>query len=192
MYKNLTDHIRKYVALSEAEEEVLLSYLHYRELKKKEKILHEGQVCESNYFILRGCLRLYVITDKGTEQIIQFGIDNWWISDYNSFDRQVPSGCNIQAIEHSGVAMIHKRDQQVLFSKIPQLEAYFRVVFQRAYAASLMRIQYIFCLSGEERYYQFNRHFPEFVQRVPQYMLASFLGFTPEFLSKTRAKKKSI
>jgi len=191
MYTNLLDHIRKYVALSETEAEVLLSFLRYRELKKKDWVLQEGQVCAYNFFILRGCLRLYVITEKGTEQIIQFGIDHWWISDYNSYDRQVPSGAAIQAVEPTEVAMIDRRDQAALFAQLPQLEAYFRIIFQRAYAASLMRIQFMTCLSGEERYLQFSRNFPEFVQRVPQYMLASYLGFTPEFLSKMRAKKKS-
>jgi CRP/FNR family transcriptional regulator len=190
MYKALLDHIGNYVSLGREEQDEMLSYLKHRQLKKKEHILREGQVCTANYFILRGCVRLYVVNDKGAEQIIQFGIDNWWISDYSSLERQTPSGFHIQAVENSEIAILEKKQQDELFRKIPQLETYFRIIYQRAYAASQMRIQYIFCQSGEERYHQFNNSFPEFVQRVPQYMLASFLGFTPEFLSKTRAKKK--
>jgi CRP/FNR family transcriptional regulator len=189
MQENLLDHIRRYVSLDDGEAESLLSHIRYKQVKKKEIILKEGQICTANYFVLKGCLRLYVVNDKGVEQIIQFGIDNWWISDYISFDRQTPSGFYIQAVENSEVILLERSAQDVLFKKIPQLESYFRIVYQKAYAASLMRIQYIFCKTKEERYHHFNNLFPEFVQRVPQYMLASFLGFTPEFLSKTRAKK---
>ena len=129
------------------------------------------------------------MSDRGTEQIIQFAIDNWWLSDYMSFDKQTPSGFYIQAVEDTELLCLDRSTQEQLFKKVPQLESYFRIVFQRAYAASLVRIQYIFCLTKEERYHHFNNAYPEFVQRIPQYMLASFLGFTPEFLSKTRAKK---
>jgi CRP-like cAMP-binding protein len=152
-------------------------------------ILAQGQICTANYFIVKGCFRMYLNTLDGTEQIIQFGIDNWWITDYTSLDSGKPSLFNIQALEKSSVVVVDKRVQEELFEKIPKLERYFRIILQRAYAASLTRIHYIFNLSGEERYHHFHRLFPEFVQRVPQYMLASYLGFTPEFLSKIRAKK---
>lgn len=189
MHDNLIDHIRRYVSLSEEEAEILLDHVQYKQVKKKEAILREGQICTANYFVLKGCLRLYVVNGKGVEQIIQFAIDNWWISDYVSFDRQTPSGFHIRAVENSEIAFIERRAQDELFKKIPQLEGYFRCIYQRAYAASLIRIQYIYCKTKEEMYHHFNSQFPEFVQRIPQYMLASFLGFTPEFLSKTRAKK---
>ena len=132
---------------------------------------------------------MYINTDEGTEQIVQFAIDNWWITDYNSFDFQKPSLFNIQAVENCEIAFIKKETQEELFKKLPQLERYFRIILQRSFAASIMRIQYIFNQSGEERYRHFNSSFPDFVQRVPQYMLASYLGFTPEFLSKIRGKK---
>jgi CRP/FNR family transcriptional regulator len=105
-----------------------------------------------------------------------------------SLESGKPSHFNIQAIENSEVAILDKKIQEELFAAIPQLERYFRMILQRSYAASQIRIKFIYSLSGEERYHQFNASFPEFVQRVPQYMLASYLGFTPEFLSKIRAK----
>jgi CRP-like cAMP-binding protein len=188
MYENLLAHIRKYVNLDDAEAALLQSRLQHQQVKKKQHLLKEGRVCTANYFVLNGCLRLYVINNKGAEQIIQFAIDNWWMSDYDSFDRHRPSGFHIQAVENSELAFLDKAAQTELLNKIPQLESYFRVLFQRAYTASLMRLQYMFCLTKEERYIHFSNNFPEFVQRVPQYMLASFLGFTPEFLSKIRAK----
>jgi CRP-like cAMP-binding protein len=148
-----------------------------------------GQVCNACYFVVKGCLRMYTIPDNGTEQIVQFGIDNWWICDYTSFDSQKPSMFNIQAVEPSTLIYIDKKSQEELFAKVPKLERYFRLILQRAYSATLMRVHYIFTSTGEARYHHFNSLFPEFVQRIPQYMLASYLGFTPEFLSKIRAKK---
>lgn len=189
MFDHLLAHIGKFISLDAREQEILLSHCQHRTLKKKEFVLREGQICTANYFILQGCMRMYVITEKGTEQIIQFGIDRWWISDYNSLDAGRPSGFNIQAVEDCQLVVIDKKNQADLLTQLPKLETYFRIVFQKAYAASLMRVQYIYCLSAEERWLQFSRNFPGFVQRVPQYMLASFLGFTPEFLSKARGRK---
>jgi CRP-like cAMP-binding protein len=137
----------------------------------------------------KGCFRAYVINDKGVEQVVQFAIENWWITEYMSLNSGRPSEFYIQAVEDSELVAIDKKYQEELFGRLPQLERYFRIVLEKAYTASLMRIHYIFSFSGEELYNHFNTNFPGFVQRVPQYMLASYLGFTPEFLSKLRAKK---
>lgn len=185
----LLHHIRRYVPLSDDEASLLLDSIHFKIVNSKAFLLQAGQVCGGNYFIVNGCFRMYLNTDYGTEQIIQFGIDNWWIADYTSFEQQRPSDRFIQAVEKSSVIVMEKKEQDVLFQKLPQLERYFRIVFQRAYTAQLNRIHFMLNLSGEERYYHFHNSFPDFVQRVPQYMLASYLGFTPEFLSKVRAKR---
>lgn len=184
----LLNHISRYVQLSEAEENLLLSIVKHQSLKKKEYLLTEGQICKANYFVAKGCLRNYLINEKGVEQITQFAIENWWITDYGSLSTQTASGFFIQAIEDAEVIAIEKHLEEELFDKIPKLERYFRLVLKRAYAASQMRIKFIFTQSGEERYHHFATSFPGFIQRVPQYMLASYLGFTPEFLSKIRAK----
>jgi CRP/FNR family transcriptional regulator, anaerobic regulatory protein len=188
MYSGLLSHINRFVSLNEDEEELLISYLSYRELKKKAWLLKEGQVCTANYFIAKGCLRMYSVAETNNEQIVQFGIDNWWLTNYMSLDRQQPSLFYIQAIEPTQVIVLNSKIQDELFEKLPQLERYFRVVLQRSYAASIMRIHYMHTFSGEERYHHFSNLFPEFVQRIPQYMLASYLGFTPEFLSKIRGR----
>ncbi len=190
MYAPLLIHLRKFVSITEAQEKILLPLLQYQSIKKKDHLLTEGNVCGANHFVSKGCFRMYINTDQGAEQIIQFAIDNWWITDYNSFDMQKPSLFNIQAVENSEIVFFKKETQEELFQKLPQLERYFRIILQRSFAASIMRIQYIFSQSGEERYRHFHTSFPDFVQRVPQYMLASYLGFTPEFLSKIKGKKK--
>jgi CRP-like cAMP-binding protein len=190
MYTALTTHIRKFVSLNDEEAQLLISYLSYREVKKKGYLLKAGHICNANYFISTGCLRMYAVTPAGNEQTLQFAIDNWWLTNYMSLDAQQPSTFYIQAVEPSTIVVLPKKTQAALFTALPQLEKYFRIVLQKAYAASVMRIHYIFTFTGEERYHNFNKSFPEFVQRVPQYMLASYLGFTPEFLSKIRAKKR--
>jgi CRP-like cAMP-binding protein len=182
--------LKKYIPLSAEDEIVLGNYLTERKLKKKEFLFRAGEPCTANHFVVKGCLRLYIINAKGVEQMIQFGIDNWWISDYMALSTKKPSEFYLQAVEDTEVILLEAAVQNELFEKIPQFEKYFRMVLERAYAASQMRIHYIFNFGGEERYRHFTAMFPGFVQRVPQYLLASYLGVTPEFLSKVRAKKE--
>lgn len=191
MISALVDHIRRYVALDEQEAALLAEYIEVKEVNKKTFLLKEGEVCKANYFLIKGCCRSYFNTEKDTEQIHLFAIENWWITDYASLERKTPSIFNIQALEPSTLAILHRDKQDELFAAIPQLERYFRSVLEIALAAAHMRIKYIYSQSGQERYHQFISSFPGFVQRIPQYMLASYLGFTPEFLSKIRAGKIS-
>ena len=79
--KALLAHIQKFVALSPVEEKVLLESVRYQKIKKKELLLHEGHICTENYFVIRGCMRMYIQTKDGEDRIVQFGIDNWWITD---------------------------------------------------------------------------------------------------------------
>ncbi|SHE71155.1 Crp/Fnr family transcriptional regulator [Pedobacter caeni] len=188
MFHPLFDHIHKYIPLDENEKQLITKKLKYLHLKKKEVVLAEGKVCQANYFIVKGCLRMCFFDDKGVEQTIQFAIENWWISDYTSLENGKPSGFQIQAVEASEVIAVEKAIQEGLFDEVPKLERYFRLMMQRGYSASQMRKKYDYTLSREEQYYHFSAAFPQFVQRIPQYMLASYLGFTPEFLSKIRAK----
>lgn len=190
MFDAIVTHIRKHVSLTDAEADVLSSFLLVRNIKKKEHLLEAGKVCHENYFVVQGCFRMYLTTTKGVEQVIQFGIEDWWITDYASYKTGLPSGYSIQATEKATIIVLDKKDEEEMFARLPQMERYFRRVAEKAYSAQLNRIHYIFNLTGEEQYRLMNRKHPEFVQRVPQYMLASFLGITPEFLSKLRAKKE--
>ncbi len=180
MILKLVDHIKKHVELNSADIENISNSFTIKTFAKKGHLLKESQICEESYFVIKGCLRLYSICQDDKEQIIQFSIENWWMSDFRSFENGAKSIYNIQALEDSVVAVLHRGDQSELFEKVPQLEKYFRIIFQNAYSASLWRINHIFCKTGEERYDQFIKLFPEFVQRIPQYMLASFLGLTEQ------------
>ena len=189
MYSALYKHINKFTDLSTDEQEILASMLKSASFKKKAYLHEAGETCRANYFVVKGCLRLYFIDIKGVEQTTQFAIENWWISDLTSFLFQKPSDFYIQAAEETEVIIIKRHYYDELFDKLPKLERYFRQIFQKLHQASQIRIKYLYSQTAEERYVNFNKLFPEFVQRVPQYMLASYLGFTPEFLSKIRAKK---
>ncbi|MBT2562633.1 Crp/Fnr family transcriptional regulator [Pedobacter sp. ISL-64] len=185
----LYKHINKFIDLSNDEQEILAPFLKSFSVKKKAFLLEEGQTCRANYFVVKGCLRLYFIDIKGAEQTTQFAIENWWITDLTSFLFQEQSEFYIQAAESTEVIAIEHHHYEEMFHKLPKLERYFRLILQKNHQASQRRIKFLYSQTAEERYRHFNSLFPEFVQRVPQYMLASYLGFTPEFLSKIRAKK---
>ena len=132
---------------------------------------------------------MYFINKKGVEQISQFALDGWWISDYQSFINQSPSDYNIQTIEESRIVSIDKQNLDILLNEIPQLEKYFRIMMQKAVAGTQVRSKLLYEMSKEEFYFHFSTSFPEFMLRVPQYMIASYLGLTPEYLSELRKKK---
>lgn len=186
--ENLIEHIQKFVLLSDEDIFLLRNELQVVPVKKKEHLLQQGELCQASYFVSRGCLRMYYLKDSGTEQITQFAIENWWLTDHMALITGEPSSFSIQAVEDTEIISWNNASAEELFQKIPSLERYFRLVLQRAYAASQFRIKFLYGFTREELYHHFSSHFPDFVQRVPQYMLASYLGFTPEYLSEIRKK----
>lgn len=183
-------HIAKFAEISDDDLEEILSFFEMKVISKKENILEEGQLCRHNIFVLKGLLRKFFINEKGNEQTIEFAIETWWINDNIAFERKCATEFYIQAVEKSEILCITYENQEKLVKAFPAMERYFRFVYQRAYAAAQMRIKYLFSLSKEDFYFNLANRYPEFVQRVPQYLIASFLGFTPEYLSEIR--KKSI
>ena len=189
MYPELLAHIKRYVVLTAEEQALLCANMELKIFKKKEMILEPGKLCPGNYFVLKGLVRQYFLNKKLNEQMVQFGLESWWIADQDSLMNKQPSSTYIQAIEATEVLLLTEKNRVILFEKIPALESYFRMMMQKAFVAAQRRIGFIFNMNDEERYRYFAKLFPEFLQRVPQYMLASYLGFTPQFLSRLRAKK---
>ncbi|MGN6211389.1 Crp/Fnr family transcriptional regulator [Parafilimonas sp.] len=184
----LQEHINRFITISSEELNEVLQYFIPLQFKKKQNLLTEGNICKNNYFTVKGCLRLFFINEKGIEQTTQFAIENWWLADYTSFEKQQPSLYNIQAVEKSNVLALSYTNQEKLLQQHPVMERYFRLIHQRAHAAAQFRIKSLYSLSREELYKLFSSAYPEFVQRIPQYLLASFLGFSPEYLSEIRRK----
>lgn len=132
---------------------------------------------------------MYFIDSRMNEQITQFALENWWMADHFSYIDKKPSPYFIQAIEKTEVLAINANSLEAMLHEIPQMERYFRIVMQRALAASQLRLKYMYEMSKEEFYQHFVASFPEFAQRVPQYMIASYLGLTPQYVSELRKKK---
>jgi len=188
---SLYSHISRFVPVSEPDFMRILAHFETMEVRKKENLVAEGQLCRYNYFVVKGCLRLFFTDERGVEQTMQFALEDWWMTDLDAFVKGHRSNFTIQAIEKAEVLAIDKKNMDAMLDEWPVMEKYFRLIYQRAYAASLFRIKYITRLSKDDFYDLFINSYPEFAQRIPQKILASFLGFTPEYLSELRRKRLS-
>ncbi len=191
MSEILRKHIARFVELERGEYETVFRFFEQQELKKKQNLLSEGKVCTANYFVEQGLLRMFFVDDAGTEQTIQFAMEEWWMADYTSLQTQKPSEFYIQAVEPTTVLAISYTAQEQLLQQHPKMERYFRLLHQRAHAAAQFRVKHLYNNSKEEHYRMFASRYPQFAARVPQYLLASFLGLTPEYLSEIKKKEKS-
>lgn len=189
MYTPLYEHIRKYLPFTDADAAALEPYLYMKEVKRKEILLKPGQVCREHYFVKQGLVRMYLLDEKDTEKVTTFALENWWVTDNDSFITGKPSEYHMQAVEAGELIYIKAAERDEMFKAVPAYESYTRMIAERALVAYQRRVNFINMMSDEERYRFFAESFPGFLQRVPQYMLASYLGFTPQFMSKIRAKR---
>lgn len=191
MVSSFFDHINKYIKIDKQDFKKVLTYFKIVDVIKKETLMEEGTLCNYNFMVLKGCLHMYYINDKGTEKTVQFALENWWITDHLAYHHHRESEFFIQAIEPGQVLKISRDKEAQLLSDFPIMEGYFRHIYQIAYGASIMRTKYLFDNSKEDIFFSFSEQFPEFVQRVPQYQLATYLGLTPEYVSEIRKKRRS-
>ncbi|TMI95898.1 MAG: Crp/Fnr family transcriptional regulator [Bacteroidetes bacterium] len=186
--KPFLDYIRQYIELTAEEEAILLSKVKLRKYLKGQFVVQNGDVCKYENFVLSGCLKAFYIDNEGQEHVVMFAIENWWIADLGSFITQTPADLNVQCLENSELGQIHYKDLQQLYVEIPKLERFFRVIIQKAFVAAQKRIINNFALPAMDRYLQFREQYPKIEQRIPQYLIASYLGMTKEFLSKIRSQ----
>ncbi len=191
MKENIIGHIRKFVELDPREESELLAFFAPTSYRKKEHLLELDSRNSLHFFVVKGCVRMYFVSSKGVEQTTEFAIEGWWITDHSSYGHQQKSSFAIQAIEDTEVLAIDFQGQERLLERFPKMERYFRLIHRRAHAAAQFRTKYLFDYSREEMYHHFHENFPEFTQRVPQHLLASYLNMTPEYLSGIKGKKRS-
>lgn len=187
--KPLIQNIRENVSISDTDLFIVLEAFTLKALAKKEILLFKGNVSNHMRFVSEGSLRSYYIEEDGEEHIIQFGIRGWWINDLYSYLTQKPATCFVQAIKSSKVLLIHRDQLNQLFDKVPPIERFFRIKFQNAYVALQERTLERMSLSAKERYEKFRKKYRDIEQSVPQYMIASYLNVTPEFLSSVRSDK---
>ena len=190
-FNQLKKHMQIFTSISEEEFLDSVQYFEEFSVKKKEMIQRAGTISTYNYFIVSGCIRSFFINQNGVEQTIDFAIENWWMTDLFSYINQQNSEFYIQAVENSIIIKMSKANEEILCQKHSIFNSYFKQIYQKANAAAQMRSKYLKEFSKEEFYLHFKKNFPEFLQRVPQYLLASYLGFTPEYLSEIRKKEFS-
>jgi CRP-like cAMP-binding protein len=182
-------YFNKWSELTREDEGVILSAFESLTIRKKKNLLEPGKICTQLYFVTSGSLRSYYIDAKGVEQIYQIRLENSWISDLESFFSHTPSKYYIEALEDTQLlAISHQRMEQLLV-EIPNLERYFRILFQKAYVNSLKRLNATMWDSALDRYNELLKEQPEVFQRVPLIYIASYLGITPESLSRIRKAK---
>ncbi len=183
-YELLLQHINRHISLSPGEEELLLSLFRPRQLKPKQFLYHEGEIHKGQAFVTEGCLRSYTLDHNGFEHILQFAPAGWWIGDMQSLLDQSPAKLNINAVQKSDILFITRNDLDGLYLQIPAMERYFRQLLERSLVTYQNRLLDTLSLTARERYENFCRAYPTLIFELPQKYIASFIGVTPEFLSK--------
>ncbi|MFB6454252.1 Crp/Fnr family transcriptional regulator [Chitinophaga sp. Hz27] len=181
-------YLRHYTShpLEENEQQLLAKAFVLRRFRRKQYLLQEGDICRHLSLITKGAMRQYSVDDKGVEHIVQFGIENWWMSDRESFELGSVSKYNIDAWEDTEVLQIGYDDWWTLRNAIPAMRILTAEMDKRHSIAAQKRIHAAITLTAEERYLEMLQHQPAFVQRFPQNMIASYLGISPETLSRIR------
>ncbi len=187
--KYINNHIS--VPVSDEEFEGIEKVFIPKKLRKKQYLLQEGDVCKYLSFIIKGAMRQYTVDEKGVEHIVRFGIENWWMADRESFTTGNPTAYNIDAIEDCELLTINNADWQRLPLQSPAYAEMNRQLEYRGYVAAQKRIHAAISLSAEERYTELSKANPEFLQRFSQSMIASYLGVSPETLSRIRKQALS-
>ena len=184
----LIDYINRITRLSPEEEKILLSRVQLRRYLKGQYLVQQGDVCKFSGFVVKGCTKTFYLDEQGQEHVIMFSIEEWWTSDLASFSTQTPSDFNVQCLENTEIIMFPYETHEQLLAEVPILERFFRKIVERALVASQKRIVRNLSMPAKDRYLFFRKQYPKIEQRVPQYLIASYLGITKEFLSKIKSQ----
>ena len=183
LFQNLSE---RNVFLDPGEGAMLQSLFKHRKFRKNQYVLQEGEVAKYESFIVKGLTRTYEVDDKGQEHVLFFGPEDWWVGDLYSFLSGSPSRYNIDCLEDTEVLQISKQDLDILYEKVPKLNQYFRILLQNAFITAAQRVSASLSQTALERYQEFRHKYPHIEQRIPNHQIASFLGVTPQSLSRVR------
>ncbi len=189
MKEQLSKYLIRYANFNKLDLNLIYNTCSIQSYNKKDFLLKQNSVCKYKYFILEGLVRQYRVEDNGNENISVFGIENWWITNLDSFLNETGSINSIQALEKTTVLQITKTELEELYLKIPVLERVFRKITENMLIALQRKNEIFMKKNSKERYYNMLEQIPGFSQRVPQYMIASYLNITPEYLSDIRKNK---
>lgn len=185
-YKSILNNISKYVTLEKEETEKLTAIIRTTKIKKRQFIDQPGYVCQYRNYVVKGAFRSYFIDAEGKEHTVQIAIEDWFVSDFYSYITQTPATLFVEALEDATIFQMTYNDIEGLCKEIHGLSEYFRVSTERAFAFSRKRALSNLSMTAEERYLEILERYPNIVKRVPQKVIASYLGMTPEFMSKIR------
>ncbi len=180
----LLDNISKYIHLNDSEKEIFTSYLKPKNVKRKEFILTEGEVCRYSAFVTAGCLRGFTVDKNGIEHVLSFAPPGWWIADIYSLISQKPGTLNIEALEDTETILLSKINQEKLYLEIPKFERFFRIITENSLVAYQQRLIDNLSLTAEERYANFCKRYPTLIHTLPKKQIASYIGVSPEFFSR--------
>jgi CRP-like cAMP-binding protein len=184
----ILENIAKHVSLTPEEQAHFLSKTETKIYKAKTILLNAGEVCKHSYFVNSGILRSFNINDNIVEHVLSFSCPGWWISDMYSFFSQKPGQLFIEVLEDAEVVSLSKENQEQLYLDIPKLERFFRILIENSLVANQQRLMDNLSLPAEERFEKFTNKYGNLVHKVPQKQIASFIGVTPEFFSKMKAR----
>jgi len=184
--ENIISHFEKYLSLNDGEIQALMSRITERRIKRRQFLLQEGDICKSFTYVQSGCFKMYGVDNKGVEHNLAFAVENDWISDIGSLHKEQPSKLFIEAIEPSVVLEISKGDLWYLYTNYPKFDRNFRVIIEDKYIELQDRLLQTVSATALERYESFVDQYPHLANRLPSTQIASYLGVTPEFLSKIK------
>ncbi len=184
----IVENISKIVTLTPQEQALFLSKTETKNYKAKTIILNAGEVCKHSYFVNSGLLRSFTINDNIVEHVLSFACEGWWIGDMYSLLSQKPGNLFVEVMEDSEVVLLSKENQEKLYTEIPKLERFFRILTENSLVANQERLMDSLSLTAEERFEKFCKKYPTLIQKVPQKQIASYIGVTPEFFSKMKSK----
>lgn len=185
----LLDYFQKIIPLNVQEKKLVIDLFHPRLYRKRQYVLQEGDTCNHFNFVVRGCLRMYKIDEKGNMHILQFAAENWWLVDIGSFHGRKHSELNIDAIEDTMVLQISYENLLTLYTNASKFDRIFRVLIENSFVSLQERLLQNISSNAEDRYLSFLESYSHLANRLPQTQIASFLGITPEFLSRLRNKQ---
>jgi CRP-like cAMP-binding protein len=184
----LLQHLKQYIQLTEAEEQIIIDHLTPRTFKRGEFLTKEGEINRYTNYIVSGATRVYYIDQAGQEHVIQLGMKNWWTSDFSSFITQTKGILYTEALEKTEVLSFSYEHLQEVYRQVPAMERFFRLLIQKAYAAFQRRVLESLSMDAEQRYLAFRDMYPDMDQHLSQKHIASYLGMSAEFLSKIKKR----
>ena len=185
---SILQNISKHVSLTKEEETMFLAKTETKFVKAKTILFSAGKIADSTYFVNSGILRSFTINDNIIEHVLHFACEGWWIGDMYSLISQKPGNLFIEVLEDAEVVLLSRKNQNELFTQIPKLERFFRILTENSLVAHQERLMDNLSLTAEERFDKFCKRYPTIIQRVPQKQIASYIGVTPEFFSKMKSR----